>query len=526
MGIVEDEEEKHDRTPSLLDFPDEVLLSIFNHSILFTELYSLALLSKRLHYICLPLFLALHGISNPELECNLVVLQDNAAVDALSALGIALYLNGRSSIQHLSFSYIPRSYCRYDSQKFNHHIGRLLHLLHRVAAVRTVSISVGRICDICNGHGELTVHLAAMPAALEKLVNLLMEKSCSDLTFTGKCWRDSDLFTFREIEDYNSRLVRQLASVKQWVKLRLQSSRYPVGRRGLRWEFCPSRNFKPQLSPAALSSKADSLQRFSIQSSHLLTPPLSSLTLQLIEFSRVRNLELSGVMLRRSIWTAMLPCVAKSLQSVRELTICRCNIPFKDLAILLSKVPKLTSLSADGDWTKYSAAYENGYPSLPHLRKISAAPFIVQNFLHTKDSLPSLESCYLRTALPSLEVLHQYLTDIHSQLSLRNPDVLVGLECNYYYAFRVISDLDEFFPTSVAAQRMVKTVNLDLGFDLDNLDATTPVLKRWLSMFPGIQHASVKAGSFDENIPSLVEDIRKLNPDLETLEVNGMLYET
>ena len=48
------------------DLPTELLLLIF--SFLTTELYNLAVLSRRLNELCIPLLLSLHGSYDPNLQ--------------------------------------------------------------------------------------------------------------------------------------------------------------------------------------------------------------------------------------------------------------------------------------------------------------------------------------------------------------------------------------------------------------------------------------------------------------------------
>ncbi|KAF7314808.1 Ribonuclease H-like protein [Mycena kentingensis (nom. inval.)] len=115
------------------DLPDDVLLCIFDH--LQAELYALSRLSRRLHLLALPAFLAAHKIPDPSKDIVIELRNPHTGADLLSTLSSSLYLKNITSIT-----------CRWGSCSsmawFIHDIQRLVAFLDRFPSVERVSLTL------------------------------------------------------------------------------------------------------------------------------------------------------------------------------------------------------------------------------------------------------------------------------------------------------------------------------------------------------------------------------------------------
>lgn len=531
----------------ILSLPDELLLHIFDDDDITNELYILSLLSRRLHYICLPLFLAHHGISNPSDKAEITIGKRDQAIDAVSALRVALFT---PSIKELRFSYSAHLNCDAGLTYFSKHISRFQRLLQRLDSVSIVHISIGALCDLCIKESP---NFQAVATVMKSILDLAIEKSCSSLSVSGRCWRD--IVNFESTLEHKSWLHRRITAAKEMIQAALQPKDFPLGMRGKGWRFVADsygEHRRPfyDLTTSKLISKAhpsSNLETLVIRSAALLTPPLSSWTLQLLKTSKVRCLQLEGISyLELDAWSAILPCVANSAKHLTHLTVHQCDIHIVDLLQLLSHLPRLNSLYLDDSFANepYATFRDRASrkprarpnPDFPVLLDLRAPTELVHHFLNKPRALQKLQSLGLVVSRPHLCDLDSSLFRIYNHLSssFRSSTWYphISLDVQYAYQNDMRDDTDEFMlSTPSGVFRHISSISLHLRWTnhADNPFAAPPrvsvtqAICDWLGLFPEVTQVSLKLCVFHENVQTLMDGIRQRCPKIETkaLMVNG-----
>ncbi|KAJ7114016.1 hypothetical protein C8R44DRAFT_984575 [Mycena epipterygia] len=157
------------------DLPTEVLLIIFDF--LYTELFHLSLLCRRLHFLALPIFLARNSISNPsEITTIDMAAMENSTV--LRGLTVSLFV---PSIKHLICIFPPPAYVYRHLDT----IQRVTHLVRKLVTVEKLSLSwlgPGNATRENYQRGRLW---EACYSALWDLLDAVHARSCTSLTLVG-----------------------------------------------------------------------------------------------------------------------------------------------------------------------------------------------------------------------------------------------------------------------------------------------------------------------------------------------------
>ncbi|KAJ6598083.1 hypothetical protein DFH09DRAFT_1271918 [Mycena vulgaris] len=157
-----------------VDLPDDVLLIILES--LGSELYSLSRLSRRLHLLALPIYLARNGIPDPSEKCEFRLVNHPTGGEALSVLSSSLFLQ---KIKHISCHFKPGG----SISCYMHHIERISAFISKLPSAEDVSLSLP---DCESFDREINdVVLQRWRSVFGGLLNALLERSCTSLTIRG-----------------------------------------------------------------------------------------------------------------------------------------------------------------------------------------------------------------------------------------------------------------------------------------------------------------------------------------------------
>ncbi|KAF8797774.1 hypothetical protein BYT27DRAFT_6923782 [Phlegmacium glaucopus] len=374
----------------LADMPTELLLEILQDNDLSTDdLYNVAVLSRRLNRIALPIFLSRQGIPDPETTIFLDGLVYEMTLPeepkgSLSGLSIATYLFGKN---------VETLECQFSRQLFPADcpcvlpliegaydcclaVRRISNFIRNLASIKTVTLRlIGCQSSLSRNKSTERFRGFKWTGAFEELLNLIVEKGATSLHIH----RDSDLNLEEQYQFIEkTRAERALYRIKNIVAMpsdlaALESLTGPW------WRFKPPGNAKGENFPTyqpKLSSEAQRncvLHTLTISSSVLLTPPFLGWALHLISNSKaLTRLNFNFTSTYRELWRAILPPLSELLSSkLTELTVASScwRVSTYELLQFLTHVPKLAKLTIDR-----SIPFDYTYPT--DLRVQSPIPLL------------------------------------------------------------------------------------------------------------------------------------------------------
>ncbi|KAJ7483480.1 hypothetical protein FB451DRAFT_1364395 [Mycena latifolia] len=163
----------------LCDLPTEILLLIFDF--LHTELFSLSLLCRRLHFLALPIFLARNSIDNP---CEVTTLDMGTMMDSelvLRAVRVSLFV---PSIKHLACIF-PNPFHIYQHLDSIRRVTSLVKKLMKVEHLSLVfAYNTYRLHITQEGYDDYRIRDGCF-CALNDLLCAIQNKSCTSLSISG-----------------------------------------------------------------------------------------------------------------------------------------------------------------------------------------------------------------------------------------------------------------------------------------------------------------------------------------------------
>ena len=344
----------NDSSATLEALPNELLLYIFS-TLPSEDLYIVALVSRRFHALVLPIFLAGHGISDPENELCLYVIEWNPNYiqtlhkpDALSGLKISTHItrvnnfrcffqepinNGRNTFQQAHN--LPEAVQR---------TSRFVRTLETIESCELYLVWDPYFLSRESAHVPIA-EIQSWMDALSTLMNLIVERGVKSLRVQYDAHIDIP-FHFRKVP-----IAKKILS---------RLSKGAVGNSGglLQWELekpvHEEESKARDMAPPALSSSARSancVTSLAIHSSALLLPPFINWTLSLLmEHSCLTSISFAYISFSKEIWATILPYIADAIcHRVTELAFFRhCpHLHISDLLHFISRFPKLRRLSID-----------------------------------------------------------------------------------------------------------------------------------------------------------------------------------
>lgn len=343
---------------NLLDLPNELLLQIISlgHDISPEDIYNIALVSRRLLYLGLPLFLAAHGIRNPTEETLLYVLRwtrhDLSSARQPHVLSALNLLRSLTQIKYLKcfFQDPDTKSLRNTFQHMHHlpdaiqHVSRFIKRLEHIDHVdiylvwdQYFILRTQKISDISSSDFKDWVK------AFGQMLNYILERGCTSLTVQY----DPSLlpaFHFR----HSGKMHKAIA----YLTRETEPSQ-------LRWEFesaigkdklaLSEIDLAARLSPSARTSK--SITHLSVHSPALLLPPFINWTTSLIQtHHNLTSISFACITFQKDIWAVVLPAIAEAASTrLKELKFFH-NCPHlesHDLLQFICCFPNLSILSID-----------------------------------------------------------------------------------------------------------------------------------------------------------------------------------
>jgi len=311
----------------------------------------------RFHALVLPIFLTGHGISDPENELSLYVIEWNPNYiqtlhkpDALSGLKISTHMthvnyfrcffqepinNGRNTFQQAHN--LPEAVQR---------TSRFVRTLQTIESCELYLVWDPYFLSRENRSPYVPIgEIQSWTDALSTLMNLVVERGVKSLRVQYDAHIDIP-FHFRKV-----RIAKKILS---------RLSKGAIGNSGglLQWELerpvHEEESTARDVAPPALSSSARSancVTSLAIHSSTLLLPPFINWTLSLLmEHSCLTSISFAYISFSKEIWATVLPYIADAVcHRVTELAFFR-NCPhlhISDLLHFISRFPKLRRLSID-----------------------------------------------------------------------------------------------------------------------------------------------------------------------------------
>ncbi|KAJ7682589.1 hypothetical protein DFH06DRAFT_298808 [Mycena polygramma] len=507
--------------PHLLDLlPNELLLLILGHPDLPSEvLLNLSMLCRRLNYLALPIYFDKHGMKDPAENANLTLRLDNR--DALSALQMALFIPAVIKLSCLFPDYET------SLRRLFPHICRLRALITRLDFVRQVTLVLGASGSFCSATGD-----GAETWALEfgKLLNIILKRGCTSITLRYGTY-------FSKAYELHPHRAGPANALKSAVRNLLPGRPHPVPLVG--WEVL---QMTAGLIPMELDSEARSsttLTHFSIESAILLTPPCFSWALSALRHSPITNLEFRGVTLPHNIWSAVLPPIANCVPALTELKLSDLyGLSGVDILLYLTKLPRLRILTVG--YTEYSRHVQSSFPDsgpVPKLHELTHlhAPSPLVYHLLRKNALPNLASLCItprRLIMGFRGIRHigRSVSDIVRRLEKFKlaPTISLEIHCGGDSEAEMAADLAAPLAPGEELTRALQAITrLIVYCGTEIATAELGTLARWIARFPTLLHVALHVQHAPDTwaTADTVRAIAEWNPDVQSLELNGTLFD-
>ncbi|KAJ7167161.1 hypothetical protein C8R43DRAFT_984405 [Mycena crocata] len=362
----------------LSDLPTEILQTIFNNGAFpTTSLYFLALLSRRLHVIALPIFLSRNGM---DLASNVatVTMRGSRQYDLFSGLRICLFL---SSIQRVTFI-IPHPNS-ISILLFTTQLRRMKQLNNVFSSVKAVTIELDRPDldqPLLVGHDDL---LAAWDSCFGHLLAGIIQRQCTSLTVVyGACVRP-----------------RLKPAVPAIFRKSIFRPLLPLTARGFRLDSRRVRHAHPSTSPEWCRSSQ--LTTLNIHSATLILPPSLYWTLAALRQSRLSSIAINMRITDADTWTIVLPLLAAAAPHVTTVSLTQVDVTLScaDVLTFLSRLPQLTDINIEltcfrtiyGS-TSTTMKLDGPTPRLQNLVTLRAPARWVGHLMRKRNCFPSIQT--------------------------------------------------------------------------------------------------------------------------------------
>jgi hypothetical protein len=442
------------RTAKLLDFPNEIILLILEQVELDWDLFTVASISKRLHYLALPLFFARNGVSPFAGE---LVLFDSCSFAVFRALSIALF---RPALKRLR--------CTFDFAK-PENIRRLRSLIENLSWIEEVYVS---FTDTRSSWEPLRpvkpVEWEAVAAKeLRELFGAMIEKAVRFTIYDTTTW-------------YAESTAEEMAAVGwkwQFGRYAMQSTTLTA------WNAVKTISQWWKGEPSLLPGLT-----FDLHSPMLLHASFLPWTIMTLNSTRLSTLSLQQLRMDHDQWAAILsPLVMPNLSNLR---VDSCSISFSALMKFFSHHPQITHLYLGRSLALPSKLHSDQLPTdiLPRLTHLSTTSQYLLHLLTPQTSLPSLESVSLITRITHGRYFDfRLMNDALLPILFRLKQTELSLDVSFE------SSSDDWMLLDVApdqrtevAMQYVSRIDLKIAMYRLPRDIITS-LPRWFVLFPGLK---------------------------------------
>ncbi|KDR81962.1 hypothetical protein GALMADRAFT_221863 [Galerina marginata CBS 339.88] len=364
-----------------IDLPNEIILYILGH-LPEDDLYGLSLLSRRMNYMSLPLYLSRRSFgSRPN---DRLVLFDYNSRDVLRALNVTLF---KTSLTRLHYPL--------DCEKPPGELKRELRAMHglltrNLSSLREVTIDFHNIIDLqlfdlvlqtpVSEVVPKVVPSSGVPNELQseliELLDAVIDSGCMSLAIT---YCGSQRPVMDNIDDTIS-LDFGWGARMCWQSLRPLASLFRA---------------------SASNAKNNNLEAIYLHSSVSFHPHLARWTIEILNSSRITSLSISQQLcIGAHSWALILPCVA--IPMLTNLSLDSCTFRLSDLFKFVNRHPNIRKLSLGRSFRFTDAQRSLSIRKLGKLAYLSAPPHALVPFLRvaTEISTPLLSSITILLRVP------------------------------------------------------------------------------------------------------------------------------
>ena len=460
------------------------------------DLFTLASLSKRLHYLALPLFFARNGVSPFAGE---LILFDARSYAVFRALSIALFKPA-----------LKRLRCTFDFAK-PENIRRLRHLVENLSCIEEVYV---------NFTDTTYRELSTPPKPVEWGPAVAKELSRLFSAIMRKCVR----FTIYDTATwYAESTAEELAAItwKQFGWYIIQSTTSTA------WnavQVIGSGWWKSEPAPVPSLS-------FDLHCPMLLHASFLPWTIRALNSTCLSTLSLRQLRMDPDKWAAILPALV--MPNLSSLTVDSCSISVSTLMKFLSHHPQIIHLYI-GRNLAIPVQHCDQLPvgSLPRLISLSTTPQYLLRFLALKTSLPNLKSVSIIMRIPHSRYFDFKATnDTLLPISRRLRQVELSLDVSFetssddWMLMDVVPDQKE-----AAVLRHVSKIDLKMAMYRLPRDIITR-LPRWFMFFPGLKRVNVLTLTLTQEWPmdlvdraTFIRSIQKWCPQIETVGITDFIH--
>ncbi|KAJ7253696.1 hypothetical protein B0H12DRAFT_1116235 [Mycena haematopus] len=506
----------------LSDLPIDILLTIIEDPAIPTKtLYFLALLSRRLNYIALPIYFSRNNI---DLENTTITLYTDRH-DILSALQICLFISSMHRVQCI----LPHPNCS-TIFPFLKQMKRVETFFSRLTSVKEVILQLdhtrGHRC-LAPGSDEV---LHAWATQLRDLLSCIVERGCTSLTVVN----GSHLIEAYQLHpptfplQYLPRLVRKVL--------------LPQNIKTLGFRRNPRQGTADYVSSVMSWSSSSLLQldSLNIESTTLIVPPGLHWTLTALRQSCITSLGIRLSLVEPQVWSIVLPLIACACPNLTTLSLKEIDsgggshdAPSETLALeFLARFPRLVDVELTHLWgaglrfNRYNHLHRTRGPtvSAKHLVRLRAPANIVAHLLSRPFGLPMINViCVLWDAESHahLQTLIRFLSSICRMLAWRRltPELSLWIES-------LSGFLDDMAALRELSARQLEQFTSVERLHLENAflpgSPTRPFLKPAIAAFRSLKHISVTTRAGDGSVARLLQWATDV---LKSIEINGKSYD-
>ena len=454
----------------ILDLPNEIIIFILE-DLEDDELFSLALLSRKLHHLALPIYLSRNGISSR--PSSHLLLFDDRSNSILKALNTALFRPALNSLL-----------CTLLCHKRPDDLFRQLLMINRLlgkVSLHEASITFddvnplipakeGIIMSRFFGDIEDPNHVVVQDFGRELTVmmELILASGCQSFTI-------SHSGTYSPPSNETKAAILANFHGLQFIKRKVTNL------------LSPFSSMFPNLYP----STTNALKTFNLHSSIAIHPHLCRWTINTLNNSKITSLSISqNRFTKSSVWSLVLPCI--TIPSLSHFSIDLCSIKTGDLFKFLRRHPLIQSLFLGRNILSPNPSQILIKSALKHVSQLTAHPKWLVHLLTPQGCFPSLSCIRILWRIQnkqhfSFVMLNSLLEPIARRLGSIK-------ELHLVLSFGSISS-DWMVPSSASSSIMdprdgsspplTCVTHLELHIGTYSLPlAVTTRLPRWLAEFP------------------------------------------
>ncbi|KAJ7163761.1 hypothetical protein C8R46DRAFT_325502 [Mycena filopes] len=460
---------------SLLALPNEVLIIVFGYMEDPSPLYSLSTLSRRLHFLALPTYLARTGVcpdADSDEGCNISIGLENPR--ALTVLLTSLFLNVAQSLS-----------CAFSTPK---DLARFTRLCSRLSR-----IEVAELRFTLPSHNYADESHAAYYTEVVRTLNAVLEKSCESLTVD---------IVLNESAPTISRISR---------RNRLQARGAKSG------PIAGLLTSSISLSPAAFRQRT--LSTFRLHSDIVFSPHCLAWTIDVLNSFPLTTISIDAPTVQTDVLDALLSVT--EIPTLSDISILNCRLRPSQMHLFLARHPGITRLHL-GNVIVPPMQQRLPPEHLPNLTTLSAAAAQVAYLLHALEQTAFLRDIRVLSHMTQLDLVFtdsslrpvvSRLAPVSLSLVLPVPSNLprlpigVGLHFGADSALNLVSTLEFVFSDdNVAFDKLVDYVTL------------TP----WCTPFPGLRNVELVGFNSTYNTELVCQAFQRHAPNVAVLVVAGV----